>query len=953
MIACLLLCLPVAFGQAAEMRWDFGSSREVGNVANLSGAKMLDGELRGLTRWDPYVYLVLPEGGIDAADYRTLQVRLYSSAPADLLDIYYKTAAGYWCLGGSLPIKAGWGVYTTDLLSNRWRETDFPEARKWGGPDGRIISFRIDPGNQEQRWVIVDWVRLTGEAIETGYEPDPWIEGAKVTVQAPTSVNAGRPVEVGLSIDSPAAAQDRAVTAYARLQTPGELVAVEQRRITVEGTTQRVAFSLPTLPFVSAQATLYAGLLETLGPDASEAPCGEVRVVAETAEGADFLQCAIRPVGGSPAVEVNGNPIPLMCFCGMDPLSELDGTRKPRHVEMAEAGIQIMSDWFGNSGDGNLGHVAEDKYDYAAFDLYFARMVQQIPDALFLPHVYVTPPVWWTKAHPEELIRFEDGTTGLQSFASERWRKEMGEDLVRLIRHLREQPYADRLIGLIICSGYTAEWQTWGVWDNKFTDFSEPGLKAWREWLKRRYGSDEALRKAWGQAEASITTAMPASAEARQRAAHLMLRDPQTEAQTIDYLTFLNELDAEAILHFAHLGKEASGGRLLMGTYYGYLTQHHFHQAESGHCGIETVLASTDIDFLMSPPTYSERGIREVSAFMSAVDSVQRHGKIWLSEADYRTYLSDPGSGYGRTGTADESANVLWREFAHVLCKRAGVSWFDMDAGWLSGPVIPGELGRMQKMTADYLPRRKPHHAEVAAFIDPKSFYYLKPDQRLLLYITLEPVLDLYRSGAPFDLYVLSDLMDESLPDYRMYVFLNAYALDAETRAAVQRRTQRPGAAALWHWAPGYCFPEGRRLATLDEMQALTGVKLRQIDEQFTPRLTAEGAPERYAARIVTVDDAGKPSLPLGPLFVPEDGEVLAKVEPGGLPGLVKAEHGAGTTFFSVLPCLPPTVIRQVYLDAGVKLIADTDDCVYSDGEWVGVHPKETGITTLQRNEGG
>ena len=130
MIACLLLCLPVAFGQAAEMRWDFGSSREVGNVANLSGAKMLDGELRGLTRWDPYVYLVLPEGGIDAADYRTLQVRLYSSAPADLLDIYYKTAAGYWCLGGSLPIKAGWGVYTTDLLSNRWRETDFPEARK-------------------------------------------------------------------------------------------------------------------------------------------------------------------------------------------------------------------------------------------------------------------------------------------------------------------------------------------------------------------------------------------------------------------------------------------------------------------------------------------------------------------------------------------------------------------------------------------------------------------------------------------------------------------------------------------------------------------------------------------------------------------------------------------------------------------------------------------------------
>ncbi|MBM4321891.1 MAG: hypothetical protein FJ125_18635, partial [Deltaproteobacteria bacterium] len=501
-----------------------------------------------------------------------------------------------------------------------------------------------------------------------------------------------------------------------------------------------------------------AGVQEALAPDGSEAPIGEVRIEAEPGPTKDFPACAVRPLGGSPAVFVNGKPVPLFCFCGDSPLLDLDGTRPPRHAEMAAVGIPIMSDWFGTSGNGDLGHVAEDRYDYSAFDLYFARMAQQAPNVLFLPHVYVTPPVWWTQAHPEELVRFEDGSTGYQSFASERWRREIGEDLVRLIRHLRSQPYADRLIGLIICSGYTAEWQTWGVWQDQFTDFSEPGLKAWRAWLTRRYASDEGLQRAWGQPGVSPATAMPASGEARRSATHLMLRDPQAEAQTIDTLTFVNELDAEAILHFARLGKAASDGRLLMGTYYGYLTQHHYHQAESGHCALETVLASQDIDFLMSPPTYTERAVREVSAFMSTPDSVHRHGKIWLSEADYRTHLTDPGAGYGRTGTEAESLNVLWREFAHVLCKRAGVSWFDMDAGWLSGPTIPGELGRMERLMADYLPQRKPHHSEVAAFIDPRSFYYLKPDQRLLLYITLEPMLNLYRSGAPFDLYLLGDL---------------------------------------------------------------------------------------------------------------------------------------------------------------------------------------------------
>ncbi len=39
---------------------------------------------------------------------------------------------------------------------------------------------------------------------------------------------------------------------------------------------------------------------------------------------------------------------------------------------------------------------------------------------------------------------------------------------------------------------------------------------------------------------------------------------------------------------------------------------------------------------------------------MSVTESVRLHGKLWLSEADYRTYLSKPGSGlYG-----DDSAGV-------------------------------------------------------------------------------------------------------------------------------------------------------------------------------------------------------------------------------------------------------------------------------------------------------
>jgi len=935
--------------QAPDVRWDFDTPADVVSLSGLVGAGMADGCLSGLTQWDPYVYLRLPEGGIDAAEYRTLSMRLYSSTTADLLDIYYKTAAGYWCLGGSLPVVAGWCIYTVDLPSNNWRETDQPAARKWGGPDGRVISLRIDPGNETSRWIILDWVALSGAQAETGAAPEERVAGIRVAASVPDEVAAGKPVEVELTIEVPAEADGRILTAYGRLQTATDLVGEAHTTIQAREGRANARFSLPTLPFLDMAADLRVGVLEATPPDAAtEPPAARVRIVSPPTVPVGFPRCEVRDLGGSPAVFVNGTPTPLFCFCGMDPLTELDRSREPRHLEMAKAGVRVFSDWFGTSVGGSLGRLADGGHDYAEFDLYFARMLQAAPGALFLPHVYVTPPTWWQTAHPEELCVFDDGSRGLQSFASGRWRQEIGEDLADLVRHLAKQPYADRIIGLIVCSGYTAEWQTWGLWDDKLTDFSDVGIAAWRQWLTHRYRTDQALRAAWGREDASIEAAVPPSAERRRGASLGMLRDPVADADVIDYLAFLNELDADAILHFARVAKGASGGRLLVGTYYGYLTQHHYHQAESGHCGIAKVLESPYVDFLMSPPTYSERDAGQVSAFMSAVDSVERHGKVWLSEADYRTYLSDPSAGFGRCATEEESVDVLWREFAHVLVRRAGVSWFDMDLGWLSGPRIPGEIRKMAGLADDYEERRAPSHAEVAVFIDPASFYYVKPDPALVQYLTLEPVLNLYRAGAPFDLYILDDIRDESLPQYKLYVFLNAYALDARTREAIARRTRQPGVSALWQWAAGYCRPDESRLATQDEMSELVGMRLREAPEQVTLRLSPESGAERYAERLRAVPEPSDPAIPLGPVFVPEEGEVLLRTEPGGLPGLAKATVGHSTAFYSCLPTLPPSILRQVYLDAGVHVYVDTDDCFYADAGWVAIHSGPAGPRTIR-----
>lgn len=942
-----LLSLTVCAG--GDLRWDFDSSRDAASASNLLGAVISDGLLKGLSTWDPYFYLSLPDAGIKAADYRSLQVRLFSSAPADLLDIYYKTAGGYWCLGGSLPIKAGWAVYTVDLQANQWRETDTgDQSRRWGGPDGDIRSFRLDPGNQADRWIAVDWVRLTPEVLATGIAIEPRLDAELTKVSVPPDVQAGQLLRVELTFTVNPRPEVTRATAYARLDAPGVLLAaVDKPFDATRAGDVTVSFELPTLPFLSLSARLHAGCYEALEADK---PADEheivVRTVSPRHERRDFPTCRVRSLAGSPAVYVNDKVLPLFCFSAPMSFSQLDLASRSAHAEMAQVGVRIFSDWFGRSHDGFLGHVGPGQYDYSAFDVYFARVVQAAPNALFLPHVYVTAPVWWQREHPEERCAYHDGGAGYQSFASELWRQEIGDDLTRLIRHLRRSPYADRILGLVICSGYTAEWQTWGVWQNKFADYSEPALTAWRRWLRERYGSDEALGKAWGRTEASLATAAPPTAERRLGAAHLMLRDSAADRDVIDYQTFLNDLTADTIIYFSRLAKNASDRRLLIGTYYGYLTQHHLHQAESGHCGIEKVLDSPELDFLMSPPLYTERQAGAVSGFMSATDSVHAHGKIWLSEADYRTHLSDPTSGFGRTKTLEETVGVLWREFAHVLTKRAGVSHMDMAGGWLAGPDIPREFGKMVRVMEEELKTRRPWSSEVAVFIDPHSFYYVRPGL-VSSYLTLYPVVNLFRAGAPFDLYVLSDLWKRDLPDYKLYVFLNAYALDEKARQEILKRTRRQGAAALWHWAAGAVWPDRGRLATPKEMSDLVGLRLEEVTQEQSVRLAAAPGQNAYAGRLPALDSALNPNIPLGPVFVPRTGDTLLLLAPGDLPALARADVGGATAFYSAVPCLPPSVLRGVYTDAGVHLYLDTDDCFYADGQWVGVHTAKAGRRVL------
>lgn len=942
-IALRIVVLSSCVATAEEIEWRFRGDGDVESHHNFTYSRTAHDTFGGPVQWDPYVYLRLPAGGIDAAKLHYLEVRLYSSAPADLLDIYYQAPNGDWALMGAHPVKKGWATYRMDLATMPAHESGSSSmSGRWGGAPRRVMALRIDPGNQADRWVMMGRIRLTDRPLAPGIAEEPRGQASIAVVKAPDKIAAGDTIDVSLAMRRRSVPPElNSCMTHVRLMRGATVLGIREQRMDLRQSEQALTASFPTSQYLSTgRLTIQAGAYELDAPPGA-APAGDLAVIHVHNPRQGHVrppQVDVRRLAGDPTIHVDGKPMVGMTF--------LTGTvgSAALHEEFARAGIHLFTDWFGSSGAGNLGHVAEGKYDYGEFDAYFSRILDADPEAIFIPHLYVTPPAWWQQKNAAEQCVYSDGGRVCQSFASLKWRREIGDDLRRLIEHLRSTSYADRILGYILCSGHSAEWQEWGIWDEHWADYSDPSRQAFRAWLRERYATDAALQAAWRDPKVTFAAAELPTVGERKTATAYVLRDPTKEQRVIDFYQYLSETMAGAILHFARIAKQTSGGRSLVGAYYGYLTQHWIHQQDSAHLALAKVLESPDIDFLMSPPMYTGREVGGTSTFMSAVNSVKLHGKLWLNESDIRTHKSAPDAGYGRAATLPQSLALLRREFGEMLARRTAISWFDMDSGWFSDPDILADMARMRRLADDAMTHRQPFQAEMAVFISTESAFRMKPSE-LWLPAVLQQVVDLPRVGTPADIHLLSDIRRPDFPRYKVYVFLNAFYVDAETRRVLNEKVKNRGAVTVWVFAPGAITDAG--LST-ESMRELTGIRiameLKEAPLQVRPRTDTD------LCRGLPADQPIGWAEKNGPVFSSEDpeAEVLGHLTANARPGLVRKEIGDWTSIFYATVGMPPTLLRNIARSAGIHVYLDTNDAIDTDGQWACIHAKASGTKTLR-----
>jgi hypothetical protein len=499
-------------------------------------------------------------------------------------------------------------------------------------------------------------------------------------------------------------------------------------------------------------------------------------------------------------------------------------------------------------------------------------------------------------------------------------------------------------VGYHLASGTTEEWMMWGGNENEWVDYSPVNLARFRQWLRVRYATDDALSAAWGQPEATLETATIPTKVRREACGRGSLRDPATEQDILDFYRYNSDLVADTICTFSMAAKQMTDRRKIVGVFYGYLLQlcGEQRQQNGGHLALTQVLASPDVDFLCSPTSYAFRqlGGEGTCHFMSLFDSAKLHGKLWFDENDVRTSIS--GGQPGEWGRPADLAGDLVQQDKELACCLANGSaqwWFDVGANKYNHPDLMGRIAHLASCAGQAIEWDRSPVDQVAFVVDEQSLSYLRVADRFGSWLLLGQLPALHRLGAPVGHYLVGDL--PRLGDHRLLIFPTSVAPTRADRQAIDQ-AKGQGRVLVFLWAAG-AYRDGKLDGSA--MADLTGIRL---------RAATEPAPLATALKAGNPLTEGIEGLRYGPgdtietWFYPDDpqAQVLGTL-PDGRPGLVVRQYPDWTAVYSASPLLPAALLRRLAQRAGVHLYTGTEDVVWASKDLLAVSVKDPGPRTV------
>lgn len=722
---------------------------------------------------------------------------------------------------------------------------------------------------------------------------------------------------------------------------------------------------------------------------------------------------------GSPAISINGEIFPPM----MATVRIYDHIRfsldEDYYRALGESGIRIFfvicdTEWSRPGAFEEFRREAE-------------IILKAVPDAYLFPRVGLHPPVEWCLENPDELVKYSDGSIrkadlytesmrrelpGMYSLCSRKWRRDAAVALEDTVRAIEALPYADRIAGYFVTAGGTSEWYyinplTYGEKidyldtggfeqsserpdENIYGDVSLCAQTNFSEYLKEKYKTVDALRKAWGDPCATFDGAKipdfderyiingvdydlshtgrlytsagmpPPPKNGTNRGCFL---DLEHYTRVFDYYNALHLGTADSVIHFGGVIKKLCPNKLT-GSFYG--AQGAVKYFEFGQiAGTRKILESDAIDFLASPCVYENRQPSGFAGQRQCHDSFRIHGKMFIVEEDARTHRErEFFKNYFETYTPEDSLAVLKRDFGRNLSCDLQAWWFDQLVGVhrYDDEQIYNLFKRQQLLAKEGYNADRSQFGEIAFIYDEESFLTVSAE-------TSHQMVELFRNyeidliGAPAARFYHNDI--ENIPDFKLYVFVNCFYLTDSERAAIHRKLKRNHATALFLYGNGFINPDSEKIMSADNITDLTGVAMTEVDAVRCGKLKVNGKgftasldrgeiygdfKRKMWANAASFMNRIKTSrVSLYPAFYPEDGdaETVARFLDCERPAVVTKECDGFTSVVASTKYLSSDFIRAVAESAGCHIYCHSDDVLYAGRGFVTIHATESGEKTI------
>ncbi len=650
----------------------------------------------------------------------------------------------------------------------------------------------------------------------------------------------------------------------------------------------------------------------------------------------------VREHNGWPTAVIDGQAIDLNGRLWRDGDGWIDGAQ-PGDVVIVPA--TAASDPYGWAQDA---WTSREDWDYSQLDARVDRVLEAQPGARVVLRVFISAPEWWKAENKRETMLYGhgrhaidvpgvDGKLEYPSYSSDKWREDARDAVTRFVTHVQAAPYADSVVAYWLADGEEGRWTCWGAAEGYFADYSRPQRRVFGAWLREKYGNDiRRLRAAWQHVVNPIPgmgaddeepiavftwddVRVPSQPE-RERHLSQSLLDPAFAPKVIDYNHFHAQQIATYITDLAATAKQACAGEKLVGLSYGHIIDHAAGKStlqNGGHIDFARVLASGDINFIAAPSASAEAG----GVWSSVRHSVASHGKIWVDEE-----LRGPTE--------------------LIASARAAI---DGGARWSAGRTRSG-LADLAKRAAGW---DRTSVADIAVIIDHYSLSYLADGSALSKPLLHDQFKALSEIGAPYDVWMLDDLIAGRVPQYALYVMVNGFYFDTPAREAVLKHVARDDSTVLWIFAPGAIE------ATLSGSAALklTGQPIGFVTREAPLRVRVtdhshpliDGVPK--GLEYGTTEKAGPVfySLPnrvgiLGAIAVP----VLADKKPAEWPGLTVREFDYWTSVYSAAPNVPAEILRGIARHAAAHLFADAGDTIHANASAIPVTANTSGEKSIR-----